>query len=716
MKPKRTPGKKFFSLLLSIILVLGSSMLLTSCEGAMRGILTEPGNNEPDNPNKNPENTTVVDDSKTNGESWVIYWYLCGSDLETKQGSATSDLNEMLKVTLPKGVTIIIQTGGSDKWQNNVMDPSYRQIWRYSGDTLTLLDNWPKANMGDEATLVEFLNYCNTNHPAEKRMLLFWDHGGGSLGGVCNDQQYGMKSLSLPALERAMAATSTTKSGKPLYDLIGFDACLMASIDTAAVFNGYARYMVASQEIEPGQGWQYTNFLKPLADNPKMTGAELGKVICDSYMASMTGQYKSLATLSLIDLTKINPLLEAYRGLGDEALIAGTQDPQYLGAYGRAAQAAENYYNSPSTGYTNMVDLGDLVTQGMKEDLFPLYGNKLLKALDDCVVYKVGGDGHLRASGLSCFYNFSGREDKVKTLLTLRTNPGFNHFNDFMSKGKLSPEGEVYIKQASANISGGQTTTVPGVVTPMSLDFLEGYPLSVSPDGKQWQLQLGPEVGGQLAAVYMTQAGYYPTDDNWDAPLLLLQGMTNYFPHDFEKGIFTADFKNTWGYFGKMQIYMEPLNSSDDKDLYAIPIEINNIRYSLIVSQNLRTGVFEVLGAALPVEEKSGMAGKELYQFKPGDRIHQVQRFLLPEGNIDFESGTRFVDMVIGEPAGIDYDERGDFSFKLMQISGDSAWTMNTWYYYAISFVMIDYAGNTYVSDVGFYRVYNNQVYLGTGK
>jgi len=709
--------KKFLHLALSIVLALSGSMLLVSCQGALQ--LGDSGKTNSQggqgNSQGDSQSTTVVNNDKTSGESWVIYWYLCGSDLETKQGSATSDLNEMLKVTLPESVTIIIQTGGSDKWQNDVINPEKRQIWRYSKDTLTLIETWDKANMGDGATLIEFLNYCNANHPADRRMLLFWDHGGGSLGGVCNDQQYGMKSLSLPALERALAATSTTTSGEPLYDLVGFDACLMANIDTAAVFNGYARYMVASQEIEPGQGWQYTNFLQPLANNPKMNGAELGTIICDTYMASMTGKYKSIGTLSLIDITKLDPLLEAYRGFGDEALVYGTQDAQYLGAYGRVSREAENYYNSSSTGYSNMVDLGDLVALGMKEDLFPVFGDKLLKALDACVVYKVGGDGHQRASGLSCFYNFSGREDKLKILLTLRTNKGFNYFNDFMHKGKVTPEAEEYLKQARANISGSQTPIEEDPIVLQSLDFLEGYPLTPSPDGTQWQLQLGPEVGGQLAAVYMTQAGYYPSEDDPREVLLLLQGITNYFPHDFENGVFTADFQNKWGYFWKMQVYMEPMNSSDNKDLYAVPIVINDERYSLIVSQDLRTGEFEVLGAALPYDEKTGVAGKELYQLYPGDRIHQVQRFLLPEGYTDYESGTRFVDMVIGEPAGVDYDPKEDFSFKLMTITGDDALTSNTWYFYAVSFVMIDYAGNIYFSDIGFYSVYNNVVYLGIG-
>ena len=54
--------------------------------------------------------------------TWAIYWYLCGSDLESNGGFATSDLMEMMEVALPENVRVVIQTGGAKTWQNNVVD------------------------------------------------------------------------------------------------------------------------------------------------------------------------------------------------------------------------------------------------------------------------------------------------------------------------------------------------------------------------------------------------------------------------------------------------------------------------------------------------------------------------------------------------------------------------------------------------------------------
>ena len=65
--------------------------------------------------------------------SWAVYWYLCGSDLETNGGCATADLGEMMEVTLPENVTVVIQTGGAAVWQNNQMDPDKPAAHRGTG-------------------------------------------------------------------------------------------------------------------------------------------------------------------------------------------------------------------------------------------------------------------------------------------------------------------------------------------------------------------------------------------------------------------------------------------------------------------------------------------------------------------------------------------------------------------------------------------------------
>ena len=68
--------------------------------------------------------------------SWSIYWYLCGSDLESGGGFATYDLSELMEVELPENVNVVIETGGSSEWQNDVVDAYHLQRWLYSSEGL----------------------------------------------------------------------------------------------------------------------------------------------------------------------------------------------------------------------------------------------------------------------------------------------------------------------------------------------------------------------------------------------------------------------------------------------------------------------------------------------------------------------------------------------------------------------------------------------------
>ena len=84
---------------------------------------------------------------------------------------------------LPENVTVAIQTGGAEVWQNDLMDPGKLQRRVYNSEGLYLVDEVDSAGMGDARTLYEFLDFANTNYPADKVAVTFWSHGGGSVSG-----------------------------------------------------------------------------------------------------------------------------------------------------------------------------------------------------------------------------------------------------------------------------------------------------------------------------------------------------------------------------------------------------------------------------------------------------------------------------------------------------------------------------------------------------
>ena len=56
-----------------------------------------------------------------NKDTMTILVYMCGADLESENGMASSDLKEMVNANLSDNVNLIVYTGGARKWRNSVV-------------------------------------------------------------------------------------------------------------------------------------------------------------------------------------------------------------------------------------------------------------------------------------------------------------------------------------------------------------------------------------------------------------------------------------------------------------------------------------------------------------------------------------------------------------------------------------------------------------------
>ena len=139
-------------------------------------------------------------------------------------------------------------------------------------------------------------------------------------------------------------------------DVIGFDACLMSMLETAYALRDHGAVMVASEELEPGDGWSYDNFLKPLVADPAGTDAAgLGSLMVAGYREYYGD--RDATTLSAVDLSKPTALAEA---LSRFATTAIRNLDTHLPAIKRARKACENY--APGYGL-NSIDLGRFLDQ-----------------------------------------------------------------------------------------------------------------------------------------------------------------------------------------------------------------------------------------------------------------------------------------------------------------------------------------------------------------
>jgi hypothetical protein len=99
-------------------------------------------------------------------------------------------------------------------------------------------------------------------------------------------------------------------------DLMGFDACLMAMVETGYAMRNIANVMVGSEELEPGKGWNYTELLSRLASKPSMEPEELGNTVVKAY-EDYYGHEPKPATLSSIRLVEVEALAAAIDDFSD---------------------------------------------------------------------------------------------------------------------------------------------------------------------------------------------------------------------------------------------------------------------------------------------------------------------------------------------------------------------------------------------------------------
>ena len=571
--------------------------------------------------------------------SWAIYWYLCGSDLESDGGFATGDLSELMEADLPENVTVVIETGGALEWQNELVDGSVLQRYVYDSEGLTLVDEQPSASMGESGTLEDFLRFARENYPADRTAVVFWNHGGGSVAGAAFDEVYDYDSLTLSEMYAAFSAVWEPDTEDQPLELVGFDTCLMATVDTAYTFCDLSRYLVASEETEPANGWYYSRWLQALADDPSMDGAALGRVICDAYYEGCedVGTEEN-ATLSVTDLSRLAPLLDAYEAFGAQALAAAAEDPGFLSRFRREADLSENYGgNTREQGYTNMVDMGAIARRTVGE--LPA-ARDVLDALEGCVLYRVSGKYRSEATGLSCYYSYNNDIADLNGYITEGAGAAFKYLYAYQLTGGLDADGMAYLAQLGLD-------SLPALPSLSAMRW-DNAPLTLDDDGYA-SLTLGPEADSVLAGIGFS---LYRVDEDSDAVLLL--GTDNDITADWENGVFTDNFRGVWGSIDGCLVYMELSYEGEDYNLYSVPVLLNGEAYNLQVVYDFNDEAWSILGARQGIDD-SGMADKELRKLQSGDELTTIWYMASLSDDSDFEAyeaetltvteGTAFTEM-----------------------------------------------------------------------
>ncbi len=337
--------------------------------------------------------------------------YMCGSNLESSSGAASLDLMEMASSEYnAKKINLLVMTGGTSAWQMGLPSDALC-IYVPFRNSLRMVYAFENMSMGSPDALAALLAFGSEKYPADDYALILWNHGGGPMNGICWDELYNSDHLTMEELCSALHASPF--SGKKL-SWIGFDACLMASAETAFLMSPFADYMIASEETEPAAGWNY-RFLKGLENDPDAPST--ARRIIDGYFETDSSQDEM--TLSCIDLSRMAVLSECMDAFFENLEVGS-------GNYAWFSYAARNTKSfgkalTAENGY-DLMDLYGLVRR--LEDQAPEQAGNLLRLLDETVLYSrsSSGDGH----GLSVYHPFFNKREYTGEWGTLYPLFGFS--------------------------------------------------------------------------------------------------------------------------------------------------------------------------------------------------------------------------------------------------------------------------------------------------
>ncbi|MEL4106545.1 clostripain-related cysteine peptidase [Oscillospiraceae bacterium WX1] len=321
----------------------------------------------------------------------TVMVYVCGSDLESDGGCGTIDLNEMLEADLGDNVNVIVETGGCRSWDMPGIKDGAVQRWAIENHQLVPLQDLGKTGMLNAQQLVDFISFAKDRYPANRYELVFWDHGGGSLYGYGSDELYPDSVLFLSDM-----ATALQNSGVK-FDMIGFDACLMGTIETAYMLEPYADYLVGSEETEPADGWDYTTWLNALGQNTSIDTVSLGQIIVDSFLKQNADSGKNGSpdsTLSVVALREIPYVYETLCSYMSNATTAlSNQEFKTIStAVSRSRAFAEGDYD--------LIDIVDFTTRSNLDGK-----DELVTALQSAVKYS-NSTARTGVYGLSMYFPY----------------------------------------------------------------------------------------------------------------------------------------------------------------------------------------------------------------------------------------------------------------------------------------------------------------------
>lgn len=516
----------------------------------------------------------IIYDSQTAKDggqgAWTVLVYMMGGSEETENGSFSAKLDEIMSADHAENVNVVIETGGSAVWHKNGVYSEYLQRFLSRDKNLYLTGQTAAANMGDAETLADFLNWGIENYNSEHYMLIIAGSGGGSMYGIGSDEIASNDGLSLEEIAHAMNLAGRS------FDIVGLDASLMGSFETLSALSAYTDYLVAPQDIQDFDSWDYKTFLSYLSAHTNADAEEIGRVICDSYYnrAIRKGTEKYVS-ISLSDASNASTLGQALDGMAGDMLLFTESMPSYT-TLSEALSYAHIYGGaSEDEGYSDLMDLGSAAIKvreciGTTSDL-------LLNTLSKTVVYLVCGDEQSSSSGMSFFYPLSQDSDRLQEYMSMSTS---SKYKEFLRRICVN-----------CNVNDEMTTDYTASQSwntyNADMSLLEYQTLL---DNNSYELY----VTGNMDLFRSAAINVYMLDNTSGKYVFI--GKNRDIQTDWDGGVFIDNFSGVLPEFEGKAVSPTLIRTYEDCDLYAFPAVINGKICSVRAKYDYTENKFETIG------------------------------------------------------------------------------------------------------------------------
>ena len=387
---------------------------------------------------------SCVSFAKAEKKKVTVMVYMCGSNLESQGSAGTRCLGEMIRSQFnTEDVNVIVLAGGSGSWTNG-FSPNRLTMGEVGNSRQIPKTESSLAPMSDPDTLTSFLNQCAERYPADENILIFWNHGGGPVHGVCQDELFDGDTLSLTEITSALKTSPFADHG---LDLVLFHACLMGSAELSVAMAPFAKYMVASEDSMYGLTYDW------LAGVESRTPLETALNVARSSFAFnnevIAAQHASeINSFSVVDLSKAQALSDAV----DAFFAHVTPDLNDANFTAMSAQRRDSVTfgigESGNASGFDLVDLGDLVKH--YRDRAPAEADAVLSALKEAVVDNPNAVP--ACTGLTVYHPF---ENKNLNLLMYRIAV-YNELG-------FAPAYTTYIQSFAAMLTGTRQASWAGL-------------------------------------------------------------------------------------------------------------------------------------------------------------------------------------------------------------------------------------------------------------